>query len=85
MVTVADVVGSDALSGLAGLVVEVTADEPLSGDVLVDGGTVRVRATRDGKGDGRVYTLTATVTDAAGNATVDVGTCTVPHDQRGGH
>lgn len=85
MVTVADVVGTDALSGLAGLVVEVTADEPLSGDVLVDGGTVRVRATRDGKGDGRVYTLTATVTDAAGNATVDVGTCTVPHDQRGGH
>ena len=67
MATVADVVGADALSGLAGLVVEVTADEAIAGDVLVDGGSVQVRATRDGKGDGRVYTLTATVTDIAGN------------------
>lgn len=85
MVTVADAVGADVLSGLAGLVVGVTADEAMAGDVLVDDGTVQVRATREGKGDGRVYTLTATVTDVAGNTAVEVGTCTVPHDQRGGH
>ena len=64
--------------------VNVTADEPAAGDVAVDGGTVQVRAFRDDDGDGRVYTVTATVTDVAGNATVDAGTCAVPHDQRGG-
>lgn len=85
MVTVAHVVGTDALSGVADLTAGVTADEPIAGDVLVDGGTVQVRAFRDGEGDGRVYTVTATVTDAAGNASAGQGTCTVPHDQRGGH
>ncbi|MBO0843886.1 MAG: AGE family epimerase/isomerase [Nocardioides sp.] len=85
MVTIAHVVGADALSGLADLTVDVTADEPDAGDVLVDGGTVQVRAFRDDEGDGRVYTVTATATDAAGNVTVGQGTCTVPHDQRGGH
>ena len=84
LVTVAQVVGADALSGLADLVVEVTVDEPGDSDVLVDGGTVQVRAARNGHGDGRVYTVTAIVTDAAGNATVGEGTCTVPHDHRGG-
>ena len=34
-----------------------------------------------GNGPGRVYTLSATATDLAGNATTAVATCTVPHDQ----
>jgi hypothetical protein len=85
MVSVAHVTGADALSGLANLEVGVTADEPDAGDVLVDNGTVQVRAFRDDEGDGRVYTVTATARDAAGNVTVGRGTCTVPHDQRGGH
>lgn len=86
LVTVAHVVGADALSGVASLVVAVTANEALSaGDVVVDGGTVQVRADRAGKGHGRIYTVTATVTDAAGNVTVSTGQCTVPHDQGHGH
>ncbi|MFN8192781.1 MAG: AGE family epimerase/isomerase [Nocardioidaceae bacterium] len=84
LVTIADLTGADTLSGVAGLAVDVTADEPIIGDVVITAGRVEVRATRDGKGDGRVYTVTATVTDRAGNATTGVGSCTVPHD-RGGH
>jgi len=83
LVTVADVAGADDLSGVASVEVEVTVDEPLApGDVVVDDGTVQVRASRDDEGDGRVYTVTATVTDAAGNTTTRAGTCTVPHDRR---
>jgi hypothetical protein len=82
MVTVAHVVGADTLSGVADATAEGTADEPAAGDVLVDGGTVQVRAFRDDEGDGRIYTVTGTVTDAAGNITVGQGVCTVPHDQR---
>jgi hypothetical protein len=86
LVVVAEVVGEDTLSGVASLVVSVTANETLSaGDVVVDGGTVRVRADRAGRGHGRVYTVAATVTDKAGNVTVSTGQCTVPHDQGHGH
>lgn len=38
-------------------------------------------ATRNGKGTGRVYTITYTVTDKAGNSTTASATVTVPHDQ----
>ena len=84
MVTVAHVIGTDALSGVAAVTADVTADEPDAGDVIIDGGTVQVRAFRDDEGDGRDYTVTGTVTDAAGNVTVGQGVCTVPHD-RGQH
>ena len=82
MVLVADVVGADALSGVATVDVEVTVDEPAAGDVEVVDGRVRVRAVRDDEGDGRTYTVSATVTDVAGNVTTETGSCTVPHDQR---
>jgi hypothetical protein len=49
--------------------------------VIVDGGTVSVRAFRDDDGDGRDYTVTGTVTDAAGNVAVRQGVCKVPHDK----
>ncbi|NIN11517.1 MAG: hypothetical protein GTN62_08430 [Gemmatimonadales bacterium] len=42
---------------------------------------VYVRAERSGTGDGRVYTITATATDAAGNTATETGTVTVPHDR----
>ncbi len=83
MVTVADVVGADELSKVADVDVVVTVDERAAdGDVEVVGGQVSVLAFRDDEGDGRVYTITATVTDGAGNATTQTGTCTVPHDLR---
>jgi hypothetical protein len=82
MVLVADVLADDSLSGVADLGVTAVADEPSDGDIVVDGGTVRVRAARDGGGDGRTYAITAVATDVAGNQAVAQGTCIVPHDRR---
>jgi len=42
---------------------------------------VSLRAESSGKGDGRVYRITATVTDASGNITTGTVDVTVPHDQ----
>ena len=82
MVQVAEVEGEDDFSGVAAVDVEVTVDEEAAGDVEIDGGVVRVRAIRDNEGDGRVYTVTARVTDVAGNVMTRSGTCVVPHDRR---
>ena len=81
MVHVADVVGDDSGSGVDTVAVTGTSDEPGSDDIRIVGGSVDLRAERDGAGDGRVYTLRATVTDRAGNTTSQTATCTVPHDQ----
>lgn len=40
-----------------------------------------LRAERLGNGEGRIYTITYKVIDAAGNATTDVAYVKVPHDQ----
>jgi hypothetical protein len=48
---------------------------------VVDAHHVRLRAERAGGGNGRIYTITLTCTDAQGNATVKKTTVTVPHDQ----
>ena len=69
-----------------------TSSEPENGagdgntgpDIVIAGGSVAVRAERSGTGVGRVYTITATATDRAGNTTREVSVCVVPHDQRGG-
>lgn len=46
------------------------------------GDTVRLEAWRDGTDrDGRVYTVTAVVTDQAGNVTTKSATVVVPHDR----
>jgi hypothetical protein len=66
-----------------------TSNEPMdpnNPDIIISGTgtqprTVQLRADRLGTGTGRVYTLTTTATDAAGNTTTAVSTCTVPHDQ----
>ena len=68
--------------------VAVTSNEPING--LGDGDTspdwqvvdlhhVLLRAERAGSGNGRVYTITLTCTDAAGNQTVRTATVAVPH------
>jgi hypothetical protein len=43
-------------------------------------GDVLLRSERNGKGAGRVYTLTYRATDAAGNTTPGLATIVVPHD-----
>ena len=77
MVRVADVVGSDALAGVADVSIGVTANQSLYRDVLIDDGEVWLRAERD-DGRDRVYTVTATVTDLAGNGTTASARCVVP-------
>ena len=42
---------------------------------------LRLRAARDGKGDGRVYTIVYRVTDRAGNSADAVTEVRVPHDR----
>jgi hypothetical protein len=68
----------------------VTSNEPQNGlgdgdtDVdfeVVNNNLVRLRAERSGTGTGRVYTITVTCRDAAGNQTNSSTTVTVPHDQ----
>ncbi|HXO40215.1 MAG TPA: hypothetical protein VN999_02115 [Thermoanaerobaculia bacterium] len=48
---------------------------------VVDAHDVQLRATRDGGGNGRIYTVTITCTDTAGAASNAAVTVTVPHDQ----
>jgi hypothetical protein len=74
---------SDCDAGATCAIASVSSDEPAAGDWnIVDNDTVQLRAKRDGKGDGRVYTITIRCTDAAGNASTRAVTVAVPHDQR---
>jgi uncharacterized repeat protein (TIGR01451 family) len=72
----------------------VTQDEPLVGlgsgvfspDAVAVAGhpnQVRLRAERDGTGDGRVYRIATTVTDGHGGTCSGVVVVGVPHDQSG--
>lgn len=86
----------DADSGIASvLLTSITSNEPDNG--LGDGDTAHdiqgaefgtndtdfhLRAERSGTGTGRVYTITYTATDHAGNVTVATATVTVPHSQK---
>jgi hypothetical protein len=89
MVQVATVTGADALSGLApgSFQITGTSNEPPSAPEIsitpngTGGYIVQLLADRLGTGSGRVYTLTATATDLAGNPATATATCTVPHDQ----
>ena len=61
-----------------------TGDGDTANDIQgVDGGDDRylqLRAERAGPGSGRVYTITYSVVDAAGNETIATTTVRVPHD-----
>jgi hypothetical protein len=84
LVAVANVATSDALSGVAPgwPAIAVSSNEALAAsDVEVDGGIVRVRASRLGTADGRAYTITAEAADEAGNTATERSICLVPHDQ----
>src|SRR5262245_23895902 len=89
---VATISAGDALSGVApgALQVDVSSNESSDAedpDVMVssnDSGGIDVllRARRLGTGSSRVYSLTASVEDVAGNTATVSGDCIVPHDQR---
>ncbi len=91
MVTITPTLTASDLSGLVTISgPTVTSNEPVDG--LGDGDTspdwivtgtygIQLRAERSGKGDGRIYTVTYTVTDQAGNAKSVSATVTVPKSQ----
>jgi hypothetical protein len=81
---------SDAVSGIArgSFRVNATSNEPIDpSDVAVSedetgGLVVELRAERSGGSQsGRVYQLTVTAQDQAGNEVSGTATCTVPHDR----
>jgi hypothetical protein len=83
-VAVTDVSGA-AVCRISG----VSSDEPARGrghdqrapDWLITGDlTLELRAERDGRGDGRTYTIAVECRDASGNAASGTGTVIVPHD-----
>jgi Big-like domain-containing protein/lamin tail-like protein len=65
--TVSGVASNEAASG------QWTISAPLTVDLLAD---------RNGAGDGRIYTITITCTDASGHSTAATATVIVPHDER---
>jgi hypothetical protein len=82
---IATLSATDDGAGIESVVLtSITSDKPDSGlgDIHADFGTpsttFSVRAEKD-----RVYTVTFTATDKAGNKTVKTATVTVPHDQSG--
>lgn len=92
LVTVATVTAADSLSGIAANSLQVQgtssegANDPHSPDVVVTpdgsgGFVVQLRAERTGNGGDRVYSLTASVADRAGNTATATASCIVPHDK----
>jgi len=86
MVDAATIAGSESGSGLSSFSVVASSSEASTGDVAVSGTglaprRVSLRAERSGEGTGRVYTVTATAADRAGNVTTASGTCSVPLSQ----
>ena len=60
----------------------ITMNEGEDDDIYVDeDGNIYLRAERQGKGDGRIYTITYTATDNAGNSATASADVTVPHNQ----
>jgi len=90
--TVSDV--SDICDAAPAVAIEVDSNEPLNGPgdgntdpdwQVIDNGNVWeiwLRAERAGSMSARVYTVTATVTDASGRQTTKACVVTVPHDRR---
>lgn len=60
--------------------VQVYSDEPALGDATYQNGLLKLRARRNPAGDGRVYLIVVTSTDACGNVGVCCTTVVVPHN-----
>jgi hypothetical protein len=86
LVRVASIEASDSLSGVGSFAVTATSNESEGSihdpDIVIDGGKVWLRAERLGTGNGRTYTVDASVTDLAGNSARQRTTCIVSHDMR---
>jgi len=87
--------GCDTSLGVGSVVItRVTSDEVENGsgdgntsnDIVIAGDckSVQLRAERAGSGDGRVYTITFSVTDASGNVATATATVFVPQSQNSG-
>lgn len=72
------------------ITVQVSSNEDVKRDVdwnepIIDQATgvisLSLRATREGSGTGRIYTITITATDANGNSATETIDIVVPHDQ----
>jgi hypothetical protein len=81
---------TDNCSTPACAISSVSSNEPVNGLgdgntapdwIITSGSTLLLRAERSGLGNGRVYTITVTCRDAAGNTSSRSITVTVPHDQ----
>ena len=73
-----------ARCGTATCTLSVTSNEPLTGTTdwtVVGPHSVQLRSSRDGRGNGRIYTVTVACHDMRGNASSDTTTVLVPHDQ----
>jgi hypothetical protein len=92
LVQVATAAAIDPLSGLVAdsLAVAGASNEPSSNPndpeiVITPNGSggfmIQLQADRLGSGEGRIYSLTATAMDNAGNSAIATSTCTVPHDR----
>ncbi len=91
LVLVADLSGSDGLSGFdsGSWNIQGTSNEPLNdigdgntnADIVISGTRIHLRAERAGPRTSRIYTVTADASDSAGNVAHASFTCTVPHDQ----
>jgi hypothetical protein len=90
LVQVATVTAADALSGLSPGSFKVTGTsnepDPSQASIVITpdgsgGFVVQLQADRLDNGNGRVYTVTATANDLAGNTATTTATCMVPHDQ----
>ena len=92
LVQVAVVTATDAETGIdpGSFAVDVVSNEPFDPrepDIVITPGgdgalVVQLRADRLGGGKGRIYTLTASAADLAGNRVTSTATCRVPHDRR---
>ena len=73
---------ADACGGPVGCVLSVSSNEGGPADwQVIDAHHVKLRATRNGTGNGRIYTITITCTDVSGNQSTSQVQVTVPHDQ----
>ncbi len=85
---VSDNCDDDVDVSLVGITMNETANAGGSGhtagDILIDpnDGSIRLRAERNGKGAGRIYTITYQAVDDSNNIATASAMVTVPHDRR---
>src|SRR5262249_41694754 len=87
MIDVTVAYSASDLTGAPSCSLKIASSEPANGTgdgntsidwTVVDAHHVQLRAERSGNGNGRVYTITATCTDAFGNKATNATTVMVP-------